>query len=176
VKSRLPNFDSILPVFAVIAFMVYGWTLVVFLWKLPSWILYLTLGEIFVVLAYSLTAALLESLTALAVLLLISALLPSEWLREVFVVRGTIASLVGLGAVMLYMNRYAAIGYDFINVLIPWSLAGLGLTVLAAFLAGRNRFLVRTAAWLADQLTVFVYLFVPASLVSLLVVLYRNIF
>ena len=34
-KSRLPTLDAIIPVFAVIAFLVYGWTTVVFLWKIP---------------------------------------------------------------------------------------------------------------------------------------------
>ena len=175
-KKRLPAFGSILPVFAVIAFLVYGWTMIVFLWKLPSWILYLTLGEILVVFAYSMTAALLESLIFLGLLLFICMILPAAWMRDVFVTRGTFAALVALGAIMLYMYRYSVIGYDFISYLIPWSLAGLGLTVLAAFVAARVRFLVRAAAWLSDLVSVFLFLFLPISLISFVVVLYRNLF
>lgn len=175
-KKRLPVFGSILPVFAVIAFLVYGWTLIVFLWKLPSWILFLTLGEIMVIFAYSMTAALLESFVILGILLLVSVLLPAAWMRDVFVARGTFAALTGLGAVMLYMYRYAVVGYDFIVQLIPWSLAALGLTVLVAFAAGRARFLVRAAAWFSDLVSIFLFLFVPVSLISFAVVLFRNLF
>lgn len=175
-KNRLPEFSAILSVYAVISSLIYGWTLVIFLWKLPSWILFLTISEIMVLLAYSLTSALMESLAVLGTLLLASALLPPAWMRDLFVARGTFTAITGLGAIMLYLYQYASIGYDFINELIPWSLAALGLTLLVAFLAGRIRLLVRTAAWISDLLTIFVYVSVPASLVSLLIVLYRNLF
>jgi len=135
VKKRLPAFASILPVFAVIAFLVYGWTMIVFLWKLPSWILYLTLGEILAVFAYSMTFALLESFLILTLLLLACMALPPAWMRDAFVTR-----------IMLYMARYAVVGYDFIRFLIPWSLAALALTGLAAFFSTRLRWMVRAAA------------------------------
>jgi hypothetical protein len=176
VKQRLPAFDSVLPVFAVIAFLFYGWILIVFLWKLPSWILYLTIGEILVNFAYSMTAALLESLMLLGILLLASAVLPAAWLRDVFVSRGTFAALAAQASVMLYLYRYAVIGYDFIDALIPWSLASLAITIVTALVAARVRFLVRAAAWFSDLVSVFLFLFIPVSLVSSLVVLYRNLF
>ncbi|MBV6396543.1 MAG: hypothetical protein HFACDABA_02141 [Anaerolineales bacterium] len=175
-KKRLPAFGAILPVFAVIAFLVYGWTLIVFLWKLPSWILFLTLGEIIVIFAYSMTAALLESLAITGILLLVSIILPAAWMRDVFVARGAFAALTGLGAIMLYMYRYAVIGYDFIAELIPYSLAALGLTVLVTFAAGRARFLIQSAAWFSDLVSIFLFLFVPVSLISFGVVLLRNLF
>jgi hypothetical protein len=176
VRQRLPAFGSILSVFAVIAFLVYGWTMVVFLWKLPAWVLSLTLGEIMVVFAYSMTSALLESLVFLGLLLLAAFILPTAWLRDEFVPRGTFAAIVGLGSTMLYMYQYSVVGYDFLNDLIAWTAAGIVLTVLAAVVAGRVCFLVRAAEWLSDQLTVFLFLLLPLSLISLLVVLYRNIF
>lgn len=145
-KKRLPAFASILPVFAVIAFLVYGWTMIVFLWKLPSWILYLTLGEILAVFAYSMTFALLESFLILTLLLLACMALPPAWMRDAFVTRATFAVLVSLGSIMLYMARYAVVGYDFIRFLIPWSLAALALTGLAAFFSTRLRWMVRAAA------------------------------
>jgi hypothetical protein len=53
---------------------------------------------------------------------------------------------------------------------------GLALAVLTAFLAGRVRFLANAAAWFADRVTVFLFLFIPASLISIVVVLVRNLF
>jgi hypothetical protein len=175
-KSRLPVSNAIIPVLAVISFLVYGWTLVVFLWKIPSWIQFLTFGEILVIFAYSMTSTLLESLTALGILLLACLILPKSWMRDVFITRGSIAALFGLGSIMLYMYRFSVIGYSYFASLVSWSWVALALTFLAAFSASRLRVIVRAIAWLSDQLIVFLFLFVPISLISLLVVMYRNLF
>jgi len=175
-KSRIPPSSAILPVFAVISFLVYGWTLVIFFWKIPSWLMFLTLGEILVNLAYAMTAALLESLVILGLLLLLSVILPVAMMRDVFVTRGTFAALIGLGSVMLYMYCFSEIGYSFLDKLPLWTLASLALTLLLTFLAPRVKLLVRFAAWTSDRVTVFVYLFLPLSALSLLVVIYRIIF
>ena len=175
-KSRLPTLDAIIPVFAVIAFLVYGWTTVVFLWKIPSWIQFLILGEILAVFAYSMTAALLESLAILFVLLVVCLTLPARWMRDVFVTRGTTAAVFGFGSIMLYMYRYSEIGYSFISSLFLWSLAGLAVAILMTFLSTHIRGMVRAAAWISDRVTVFLFLLIPISLVSLVVVIYRNLF
>jgi hypothetical protein len=175
-KSRLPAFNAILPVFAVISFMVYGWTLVIFLWKVPSWAMFLTFDEMLSVLAYSMTTSLLESLTALAILLVASALLPVRWMRDVFVTRGSIAAFFGLGSIMLYMYRLSVAGYGVFNYLFQWTWTALTLTLLFTFFAPRFRFIVRAVAWISDRLIVFIFLFVPISLVSVFVVVYRNLF
>lgn len=175
-KSRLPALDAILPVFAVISFLIYGWTLIVFMWKVPSWMMFLPFGEILVVLAYSMAACLVESLAALGILLLVCLVLPAEWMRDIFITRGTVAALFGLGSVMLYMVRFSVVGYSYLANLINWSSLGLAATLLFTFLAPRLRVVVRAAAWLSDRLIVFLFLLVPFSLVSLLVVIYRNLF
>lgn len=174
-KSRLPASSAILPVFAVISFLVYGWTLVIFFWKIPSWLMFLTLGEIFANLAYAMTAALLESLVILGLFLLGYILLPATMMKDVFVTRGTVAALIGLGSVMLYMYRFSEVGYAFLDKLPLWTLSSLALTLILTFLAPRLQFIVRFAAWISDRVTVFVYIFLPISALSLLVVIYRNI-
>ena len=175
-KSRLPASSAIFPVFAVISFLVYGWTLVIFFWKIPSWLMFLTLDEIFANLAYALAAALLESLVILGLFLLVSILLPAAIMKDVFVTRGTVAVLIGLGSIMLYMYRFSEVGYSFLDDLPLWTLSSLALTLLLTFLAPRIPFIIRLAAWVSDRVTILVYLFVPISAVSLLVVLYRNLF
>ncbi|RJP51072.1 MAG: hypothetical protein C4583_09785 [Anaerolineaceae bacterium] len=175
-KSRLPALDAILPVFAVISFLVYGWTLVVFLWKVPSWMMFLTFGEILSVFAYSMTSAFLESLAALAILLLASMLLPARWMREVFVTRGSVAALFGLGSIMLYMYRLSVTGYAVLHDLFPWTWIALALSLLLTFLAPRLRFVIRSVAWISDRLIVFLFLLLPISLVSVIVVIVRNLF
>jgi hypothetical protein len=97
-------------------------------------------------------------------------------MRDVFVTRGTIAALFGLGSIMLYMYRFSMVGYSFLANLIIWSLAGLVVTILFTFLSAHVRIVVRAAAWISDRMIIFLFLFVPISLVSLLVVIYRNLF
>ncbi len=175
-KNRLPPSSAIFPVFAVISFLIYGWTLVIFFWKVPSWLMFLTLDEILVNLAYALAAALLESLAILALLLLISIILPAAMMKDVFVTRGAVAALIGLGSVVLYMVRFSEVGYSFLDGLTLWTLSSLALTLLLTFLAPRLNFIVRLAAWTSDRVTVFVYIFLPLSALSFLVVIYRNLF
>ena len=176
IKSRLPAQNDILPVLAVISFMVYGWTLVVFLWKVPSWVMYLTTGQILVVLAYSMTATMLESLVVLGIILILCLLLPARWLRDVFITRGSVAAILGLGTIMFFMYRFSLEGYSYISNLIAWSLVGAAVTLLLAFLSTRSKSIVKAAWWISDRMMVFLYLFIPISLISMLVVLYRNIF
>jgi hypothetical protein len=112
----------------------------------------------------------------LSVLLLLCLLLPARWMRDVFVTRGTVAAILGLGTIMLYMYCFSLVGYSYISNLIPWSLAGLVITLFFTFLSTRIRPIVRAAELISDRMIVFLYIYIPISLVSLLVVVYRNLF
>ncbi len=85
-----------------------------------------TLGEILVLLAYSMTSALLESLSVLGILLLVSLILPVRWMRDVFVTRGTIAAMLWLGSIMLYMYRFSLVGYSIPAIHHPLVFGGIG--------------------------------------------------
>ena len=172
---RLPKWEAILPVFAVTAFLIYGRSIYVFVFKLSSWLTFLTVGEILSTLAYGLVLNLLESLFLLLCFLAVAFILPGRWLRDVFVPSGTWFFLVGILSVLLYFRQYASIGPDYLSALPLWLLISLGLAVIMAFLGGRIRILSSAAAWLADRLMVFLYIFVPASLVSMVIVLIRNL-
>lgn len=175
-KRRLPGMEAILPVFAVTAFMVYAWTIVIFLWKVPSWLMFRSLTEILGTFAYAMVAAMLESLGILGILLLASLVLPRRWMRDMFVTRGTVAAAFMLGTIMSYMYRLSLVGYSYIVYLVQWSLAGLAITLLAVFFSSRVRMVVRAVAWISDRLIVLLFLLVPVTLISLLIVLYRNMF
>ena len=86
-RDRIPPVAAILSVYAVIAFMVFGWTILNFLWEFSSWIFFLTTGEILTIFAYSMVSDLLESLVILGFLLLVCLILPGHWLRNVFSTR-----------------------------------------------------------------------------------------
>src|SRR6266498_944303 len=89
-KEKIPPPHEISSLYATIVFLVYGWTSLAFFWKVPSWLYFLNLGEIVSILAYVLSSTLLESLIILLLFLLASLVLPASWLRNKFVVRGSI--------------------------------------------------------------------------------------
>lgn len=64
--DRIPGVKQILGVYAVIVFGVYSWTLFVSFYNLPSWMFYLSAGQIASVYAYALLASLADSLLLLA--------------------------------------------------------------------------------------------------------------
>ena len=172
---RFPAFNQILPVFAVIAFFAYGRTLFTFAFKFPAWLLFQPLGEILSNLAYGLAYNLYESLEILLAFLVICFILPARFFKDSFVVRGTWLAVTLLGSVLLYFKFYSSIGPDFLDYIYLWTGVTLPLAVLVAYLGGRISFLQKAALWFSDRVIIFVYLLVPASIISIVVVIVRNI-
>lgn len=183
--TRLPPRREAFLVFSVLVFCIYSWTLYRFFYQLPSWLNYTNLNGLLFISAYVLSFALIESLAMLGFILLLSVILPLRLFRQRFVTQGsTVALALSLGAVLL--QRQVSILYD----LELWQLiaapllvlAGLAaLILLAPLLYDRLTFrqkplLPRLLNELAERMTIFAYLYVPISLLGLLVVLFRNLF
>jgi len=174
----LPKSQAVLQVYAVIAVMLCAWTITAFLWKLSAWLLMLNMGEIFTVFAYAMLANLAESLIVLLLLLTASALLPPHLFRDHFVVRGTILSIGIVGSLMLFVKLDMEFGIESGARLLIGPLAGLVLTSVLLGLPPRFRlvrFLHSAIAWMADRLTVFLFILVPLFLIVLAYVAFRNI-
>jgi len=173
-SNRLPKLTDILQVFAVIVVMFYGWSMVVYIWKFPGWIYFLNLGELFAVFSYQLVINLFESLTVLLILLAVCAILPAGVLRDDFAVRGSLISVTLIAAMMLFINRTVVKGEEFGKYMFVWMLGALALAIVFAWLSTRLQFIHKTVAWLSDQLTVFLYVLLPFSVVGFVVVLIRH--
>jgi hypothetical protein len=176
--KRFPSPGEMIQAFAFIAFLVVGRLLYIFAWKLPSWLMYLTVGEIFSVLSYSLFFAMLECLELTLILLAICFALPAKWFKDAFVVRSVWLMTVWLVSLMIYFARMSALGLELgltvVEYLYPWTFVTLGIAALAAFASSRVRFMRTAALWFADRTIIFLFVFVPAALVGLIVVLFRN--
>jgi hypothetical protein len=176
-QKRLPPLAHILPVYAVISFVIYGWTILLILWKLPSWLFFLHTGEIIAILSYSFLLNLIESLLVLLALLGVCWLLPPSWLRNDFNVRG-VALVLGLFAsMMLHLEMYnnSDLREAFIHSLLPWWGVTVPVAVGVTWLASKAAWLRRGLIELSDRLIVFLYIFIPLSLLSLVVVIFRNL-
>ncbi|RJP54474.1 MAG: hypothetical protein C4583_02370 [Anaerolineaceae bacterium] len=171
---RMPTVQQTAAVYGVIVLAVYGWTLYWFAWKLPSWLYFLTLGEILVSLAYSMVVNFIESLIVLFVLISISVLLPAGWFRDKFAGLGSSLVVLSLSALAYYLGTIIAL-QDF-----PPSLARSALLVVAGilvllYLIGKINLLLRAMEEIANRSVIFLYVFLPLSAISFLVVLVRNI-
>ncbi len=177
-QQRFPKSQAILQVYAVIAVMLSGWTITAFLWKLSAWLLILNIGEIFAVFSYSMVANLLESLIVLLLLLAICGLLPASFLRDDFVVRGTILSVGFVGSLMAFVKFHMEFGIQtglklFIAPVVVFLITMILLSLLPKFRV--MRFLHSAILWISDRITVFLYILVPLYLVLFVYVVFRNI-
>jgi hypothetical protein len=170
--KRMPDWGQVAQVYGVIVLMVYGWTILSFLWKLPSWRIFLTVNEIFDVLAYSVVINLLESLAVLCLPVLMSLALPKKWFCDSFTVRGSSLAILGLGY-MMYFAWHFNIKGDYPGLLLratPWIFCAI---LLLMFVVDRIIPLRRAIEGFADRATIFIYISIPLSLLSLLVFVFR---
>jgi hypothetical protein len=176
--KKLPKAGEILPVFAVITAMTYGWTLAAFLWKLPSWLHYLTPGEILAIYSYSVLTDFNESAIFLALLLCLCLALPARMLREVFVLRGTILALCVLGGMMFLLGFYINNEAGLIGIFPAWTVILASAIIMVALLDVLSRKfppVASTLTGLAERLTIFLYINLPLSILALVVVTIRNL-
>jgi hypothetical protein len=173
--KRLPKPQAIVQVYAVIAFMLAAWTIVAFLWKLSAWLLFLNIGEIFTIFSYSMLTNLLESLLVLLLLLVVSVLLPPRFLRDDFVVRGTILSIGLIGSFMAYLGLYIHFGIENAVLLLAGPLIVLCLMVFLLGFSSKFHGLRSATNWLSDHLVVFLFILLPLFVIFSAYVIIRNI-
>jgi len=172
--KKIPKLEEIAPVYAVIVMMIYPWTLTRFFWKLSSWILFASVGDLAALFAYMVVVNLLESILVLLVPLAMSVVLPQRWFYDRFKTRSISLVLFGLGF-LVYLDKNLHADAPFPLALVRWipmaAIAILGLV----FLVDQVGFLRRVLDGLANRLTIFLYISIPVSVIALLVVLIRNI-
>ena len=109
----------------------------------------------------------------------IAGILPSKWLRDDFIARGAWALLVWVISWTIYFVRVQLLGLELgltmADYVYPWIFVTLALAALASFLSSRIRFMRTFATWLADRTLIFLFIFIPASLIGAIAVIIRNI-
>ncbi len=147
----------------------------VFFGELPSLLNYSTAGEIGVIFSYLITVNFLESLAVVSVPVMLSLILPSKWFFERFVTKSVLLISLGLGY-MIYVASHINAEEPFPYTLFQWMLIVFPLILALVFLLDRITFLTRILEDIADRFVVFLFISIPVSAVSILVVLVRNIF
>ncbi len=174
--KRIPDWKEIAPVYAVIVLMIYTWTIMWFFWKLPSWLFFMNAGEILLVFIYSVSTNFVESLIILCAPIFLCMVLPRQWFHDVFVSRGTALVAAGLGYMMFLALQFQAKNDYPAIYLKAWSLA-LALLILSfiVFLAGKISIPRKALEAVADRATIFLYVTIPVSIISAIVVLFHSV-
>jgi hypothetical protein len=178
IVERFPDRQNIRNVFAVIVTLVYSWTLFTSFYKLPSWMFYLNSKEIASVYAYFFVFDFLDSVLLLAVVLFLEmTLFLFVGKRDGFQARSMMVVLVLLGfsmARLALFQDYEDIG-TFLSSELPWA----GLTALIgiplALVVPGIRWLGRALDEFADRAVILMFIYIPLSFISFIVVLFRNL-
>ena len=174
VRNRFPSLQENLQVFAVIVAFLYTWTILWLFWELPSWLHFLTIGEVLPIFAYALATNFVESLLVLAGLNLVCFLLPQHWFHTSFVPRSFLLIASGLGYLMVFIALFGKEAERPTGLLVG-SLLVFFLLIPLSLVLGRIPIIKHLADSISDRLTIFVYLLVPLSLLSMLFILLRNL-
>ncbi len=106
IRKRLPVKAEILSVFNVLIFVVFGWSVRGFLFEIPSFLLYLSLGDMAAVVFYMMAFAFFECVLLTGGLVIVSMILPQNWLKTGFAYKGFLIILVATTCFILFQGYY----------------------------------------------------------------------
>ena len=173
--SRLPTLQQAVAVYSIIVLFVYGWSIYWYLWKLPSWLFYMTAPEMLTIFAYTVVVNFLESIFVMLLPILLSILLPVTWFRDRFIARG-VALVAVILTFLTYYSRLITGLVDLPPGLSRMMLEVAGAAILVTFISGKVVLLRKLLEEISNRAVIFLYLSLPISALSILVVLIRNIF
>lgn len=174
IRYRFPRRSEIISVLAIAVFVCFSWSIIGFFNQLSSFILYFSLAEIGAIFAYMMAFALLESLAVTGFLVLLSALLPSSWLKNGFAYKGFVILVIATIDAILFQkvleDEYPSILILALFSIVPLVLIAILIRVLQSMPKVQN-LLVN----IQDRFLVLLFVYVPIGLVSLITVTVRNL-
>jgi len=174
-----------LGIFSSTAFLVYSWSLVIFFWDIPSFLLRFSTWDILGYAAYQFTFAFLESTIASLFIFVLGLLLPAKFLRNHFRAGGMALILAFAINAIVFKERGELIAW-FANtfsiqvftaaqiVLSTWAVSLVILPIGLVMIAKKGK-IEQALNKFVDNLSVLVGLYVILSLLGIIVVIFRNI-
>jgi hypothetical protein len=159
-------------------FLVYTWTMYTSFWKLPSWLFFLKVGEILSIYAYAFVVNFLESLLLLFIVLLPALLLPRSWWTDTFIAKGLVLIFIILGSAALHLSLFRTPDTRpiFVSGQFRWWLVTLLFAIILTWAAGGVTWIRSGLEMIADRFVVFLYIYIPLTVLAFLVVIARIFF
>jgi hypothetical protein len=168
--DRRPSRSEILAIYGLIVMLIYGWSLYWFIWDLPSWIAFLSPGEIWAMFCYTEMVNLLESLSILGAILGLCIFLPPQWMHNDFIWRASSIILFFLIYLMVILARSIPP-----SDALKYALYSLIIFIIVQFISARTMLLRNFIKELAERSIIFIYISIPLSFISIIFVVIRNI-
>jgi hypothetical protein len=163
-----------LALFAACVFIVYSWAIFAFLDRLPSWVVHQGWWDLIGVFAYAQILALVDSLLPFLVLIVLGAILPGRLLRDCVVAFGSAAVLITAVWSATFQRYSKAMAEWPLQKLVMWA-ALYGMSIATAYaLIYRLQWLKQAVQSVAERLTVFLYLYLPMTAISIFIAAVRN--
>ena len=172
IKNRFPSREQFILTFASIVFPLYSWTTYWVLDYLPSWLKSMTFWETISINAYAYAWTLLDSLVILFVIWLLAVVLPEKWLRENFASKGSLTAWLIFIFAFLYQLKNTN-KYDFMTGISPGFVLLMGAAI-GFFLLSKVRKINDIVISIADRLTIFLFIYLSVSVISVFIVIYNN--
>lgn len=170
IASRGPSSQDIQAIYGLIVMLIYGWSLYWFVWYFPSWILFLTPGEIWAIYCYTAVINFLESMVILAIIVGLCIVLPGKWMRNDFIWHSSSIVLFTMVCIMIVLARSIPLP-DVPKYIVYDLIVFIAVQVVSV----KTRSLRNFMREFTERSIVFAYIAVPLSLVSLIFVVIRNI-
>ncbi len=165
--------------FAACVAPVYTWSILAFLEQVPGWLFYLNIWDVISIFAYTQAFAFLESAIVLLILILLGVILPARFLRDRFIAQGSI--IVFLTVAWAVAIHYT--GFFPFSKYAPWYskrfifgvvlyLVSIGISYV---LISHHQRLEQAINSFIERLTVLLYIYVPITGLSAIVIALRNI-
>jgi hypothetical protein len=177
-RERLPGKQILLSVYSVMAFMVYTWTMAASFWKLPSWMFYLNPGQIVSIYAYSFIFDFAETVLLMIFCLLVCVPLFAFWgAKEGFQSRSVTTLLILLGSSILRLTLFRDPEYreDFVNGQLLWWGITIILSMVFSWAVLKINWLKSNLETFADKTLIFLFIYLPLTAISFIVVIVRNL-
>lgn len=169
IRKKIPGWQEITPVYGLIVLLSYGWMIYTFSWNFPAWILFQSTESIVVTFIYGLAFELIESTGIMLCIIFLCIILPSSWLRDDFVFTGGIFIILLLIGIM-YTIHTGALS----NITITESVF-LASAIIIKLASLRYPVIKKPIETLADRSIIFIYISLPSSIISLIIVIFRNL-
>jgi len=163
----------------LILFFVYSWTIYRMLFQIPSWLYSHSKTGIFFLVAYVFAVALIESLFLFGFILLVNLILPRRLFRDQFIAQGSLMVIACTIWALILKFQNASSGLRNLLEVSAWILVFilslLIIAVVSSFLMQRYQRVKSVLEAIADRMIIFAWIYVPVGLVSLAIVLVRNL-
>ncbi|MBN1304427.1 MAG: hypothetical protein JXA13_08325 [Anaerolineales bacterium] len=170
--GRFPARNEISMVFGVVVFAVYAWSIKMYFYEFPAFILMYGVWELFSIFAYMMTFALVESVLVTSLLVLLGFLLPAGWYREGFSYKGSLTIALAAGF-SIYLQKTLTMDFPSYRYLLTVVVTYLLVLTSMIYAASRFEHLRKLILFLADRISIILYLYLPINFISLLVVIFR---